>query len=108
MQNDVAKQIVQANDQLAKMVNTQFSWRNEGLPKGILAMRKKVAQGNKEFAETGWADMCEAFVSPRLRKRALTYMCLDATISTSDAIAVVQYEVFREHIKGEEVVPATA
>ena len=108
MQNDVAKQIVQSNEQLAKMVNTQFSWRNEGLPKGILAMRKKVSQGNKEFAETGWADVCEAFVSPRLRKRALTYMVLNGAISTSDAIAVVQYEVYREHIKGEEIAPTTA
>jgi hypothetical protein len=106
LENHTAREIVQGNEQVSKLVNTLFSWKNEGLPKGILAMRKKVAQGNKQFAENGWDGLCQAFTSPRLRKRALSYMCLNTAISPNEAIAIVQYEICREHIKGEECVPA--
>ena len=102
MENHTAREIIHGREQVGRLVNSLFPWKNEGLPKGILAMRKKVADGNKQFAENGWDGMCEAFASPRLRKRALTYMCVDTTISPTEAIAIVQYEIFREHIKGEE------
>jgi hypothetical protein len=108
VQNETAKQIIQGSEQLGKLVNTLFSWKIEGLPKGVGAMRKKVAAGNKEFAENGWDGVCEAFKTPRLRKRALTYMCMDASISPTEAIAIVQYEICREHIKGEELEACTA
>ncbi len=102
METQKAIEIIQGREHVGRLVNSLFPWKNEGLPKGITAMRKKVSEGNKQFAENGWDGMCAAFASPRLRKRALTYMCVDASISPTEAIAIVQYEIYREHIKGEE------
>jgi hypothetical protein len=103
MQNEKARQIIQGSEQLANLVNTLYAWKSENWPKGIGAMRKKIAADNKEFAANGWESMCEAFRSAKLRKRALSYMCMDGTISPTEAIAIVQFEILREHIKGDEI-----
>jgi hypothetical protein len=103
--NETARQIIQDNERLAKLVHTFWPWKSDDLPKGIGDMRKRVAQDNKQFAASGWEDICAAFTSPRLRKRTLSYMCLHKSISSMDAVAIVQYEIHMKHIKGEELEP---
>lgn len=108
MQNEAAKEIIQGNEKLRNIINTLFAWKSEDLPTGILAMRKKVTASNKQFSTNGWDSICEAFQSPRLRKRALSYLCRHDTLSPTEAIAIVQIEIMRTHIKGDDVPAATA
>jgi hypothetical protein len=102
MQDETAKRIVGGSELLEKLASTVFLLNKEGIPTGIGAMREKVAQDNKERANTGWDGIREEFVSPRLRKRALAYMCLEASISPTEAIAIVQTQIARGCIKGED------
>lgn len=103
VENETAKQIVLGREQLGNMINTLFAWKSDNWPKGIGAMRKKVAADNQQFSANGWETMCEAFRSARLRKRALSYMCMHETLSPTEAIAIVQVEIMRAHIKGDDV-----
>jgi hypothetical protein len=103
VQNETAKQIVQGSEQLGSMINTLFAWKSENWPKSIGAMRKKIAADNEQFSVDGWESMCEAFRSARLRKRALSYMCMHDTLSPNEAIAIVQVEIMRAHIKGDDI-----
>jgi len=102
MQDETAKKIVGGSELLEKLASTVFLLNKEGIPTGIGAMREKVAQENKERANQGWDGIREEFVSPRLRKRALAYMCLEASISPTEAIAIVQIQISRGCIKGED------